>query len=269
MSETPKVLIFFAAGFNTEAETKDCFERAGAEVDVVHINAIVKAPEQLKQYDILVVPGGFSYGDDIGSGVVFANQLRTLLRKQIETFLDNGGLMLGVCNGFQVIMKAGLLTSPDGHFEERPSATLTWNQSARYEDRWVRLKVTGGRTPWLPDDGGIECPVRHAEGRFVPRDAATLKRLRDNGQLVLHYADERWQPATRFPENPNGSEEAVAGICSASGQVLGLMPHAECHTYYWHHPHWTRDNTQTLRDTNGLKLFQAGVNGAKQRLAKL
>ena len=265
MSEKPKVLVLFAAGINCDAETQAVFERCGAEAEVLHINELGKAPERVTEYDIITVPGGFSYGDDIGSGVVFAQQLRTMLRNPIEKFLERGGLMLGICNGFQVILKAGLLTAEDGCFDETSDVTLTWNTSARYEDRWVRLKVQGGSTPWLPQTGGIECPVRHAEGRFIAKDQATLNRLRDNGQLILHYADKNYDVCESYPANPNGSQESIAGICSKNGQILGLMPHPECHTYYWHHPHWTREGTRRLHDTNGLKLFQAGVDAALER----
>lgn len=265
MPQPPNVLVLRAAGTNCDVETETVFRRVGAEATTLHLNRLIERPDALKDYDIVVVPGGFSYGDDIGSGVVFARQLRTSLRRPIEMFLDRGGLLLGVCNGFQVLLKAGLLTAEHGHFEERPSATLTWNAGARYEDRWVRIFARGGRTPWFPRETRIECPVRHAEGRFVTRDQATWDRLLNNGQLVLFYADANWETALSFHANPNGSQGGVAGMCSKHGQVLGLMPHPECHTYHWHHPHWTRDNTGQLRDTAGLQLFANGVEAVATR----
>jgi phosphoribosylformylglycinamidine synthase len=251
-----------AAGTNCDIETVETFQRAGAEAEALHVNRLTEAPERLAAYNILCIPGGFSYGDDIGSGVVFAQQLRSALRPSIEKFLDNGGLALGICNGFQVLIKAGMLTASSGHFEEVPSATLTWNASARYEDRWIRMIATPGGTPWLPDADYFECPVRHAEGRFVARDEATFRRLEDAGQLVLRYADADWKQTEVYPANPNGSQASVAGLCSRSGQVLGLMPHPECHTEYWHHPQWTR-KSERPSEGDGMRLFRAGVTAAR------
>ncbi len=259
----PRVLVLRAAGTNCDVETVATFKRAGAEALAMHVNQLVADPKQLEQFQIICIPGGFSYGDDIGSGVVLAQQLRTSLREPIEGFLDNSGLMLGICNGFQVLLKAGLLTAEVGHFEEVPSATLTWNASARYEDRWVRILASGGSTPWLPEDDRIECPVRHAEGRFVTRDGETYQRLEASGQFVFRYADANWQPTSKYPANPNGSEASVAGMCSKSGQVLGLMPHPECHTHYWHHPNWSR-KTEQPEEGDGMRLFRAGVKAASE-----
>ena len=254
-----KVLNLRVAGTNCEIETAAVFEKAGAEVETLHFNALRGAPERVRDFNIIALPGGFSYGDDIGSGVVFAQQLRSVLRSEIERFLDNGGLMLGICNGFQVLVKSGLLTAADGHFEETPSATLTWNASARYEDRWVKLSAKGGRSPWMREDTTIECPVRHAEGRFITKDEATYQRLEENGQIVFHYLDADDQVTEAYPFNPNGSPKGIAGICSKSGQVIGLMPHPECHTEYWHHPEWTRNKSNTGEGA-GMVLFRNGVD---------
>lgn len=261
-----KVLVLRVAGTNCEIETAAAFESAGAESETLHFNQLRSSPERVQDYNIIAIPGGFSYGDDIGSGVVFAQQLRSVLRKEVERFLDNGGLMLGICNGFQVLVKSGLITAESGHFEDIPSATLTWNASARYEDRWVRLSAKGGQSPWIAKDCEIECPVRHAEGRFVTKDEATMKRLEANGQILFRYLDKDGNATEAYPFNPNGSPLGVAGACSKSGQVMGLMPHPECHTAYWHHPEWTR-NKRDHAEGEGMVLFRDGVNSLLARQA--
>ncbi len=273
-----RVLNLHASGTNCDKETARAFEQAGAEVETLHLNNLLKTPEKLLDYDILCLPGGFSYGDDIGSGVVFALQLRTLLRNQIEKFLDQNGLIIGICNGFQVLLKAGLLSAESGYFEETPSATLTWNHSNRYEDRWVHLSSPGReQNPWLPKALHFQAPVRHAEGRFITKDEQTYRRLEEAGQLVLFYTDSKGEKCSHYPHNPNGSQGAVAGMCSKSGQVLGLMPHPECAIFPWHFPSWTRElqNQESNETSSSAKqsqefpkarlIFQAGVETAKQK----
>jgi len=241
MSSKPQALILRATGTNCDVETENAFKVGGHECQVLHLNRVTEAPERLRDFDVIVVPGGFSYGDDIGSGVVLAHQIKRFLKAEMLKFLERGGRILGICNGFQALLRAGLLTAEDGHFEEKASATLTWNQSGRYEDRWVRLIMTGGSTPWIPEDANISCPVRHAEGRFVPKDDATYQRLMESGQIVVRYAGDDWKPAREYPANPNGSHDSVAGICSKSGLVLGMMPHPECALRPENFPGWTRE----------------------------
>lgn len=253
-----KVLVTRVAGTNCDVETAATFRLAGAEAEVLHFNRLAEAPERLRDYDIIALPGGFSYGDDIGSGVVYAQQMRLVLRVEIERFLERGGLMLGICNGFQTLVKSGLMTPKSGWFDEHPDVTLTWNASARYEDRWIRMQGHGGRTPWVAEDTVIECPVRHAEGRLIAKDEAVLRRLEDQGQVVFRYIDKEGKPTQRFPANPNGSQNAIAGLCSPSRQILGLMPHPECNVRYWHHPEWTRRDQQP-EFGEGFSVFKAGV----------
>ena len=259
---TPRALVLRAAGTNCERETAWTLDQAGASSDILHVNELLKAPERLHEYSLLVIPGGFSYGDDLGSGVVFANQLRTLLRGAIERFIEDGKLALGICNGFQVLLKAGLLTGKDV-FDEPPRATLTWNLSGRYEDRWVDLRIVSEKTPFVSGRKIVSYPVAHAEGRFVADDRM-LDELEADNQIVFQYVDDSGRPTQDFPRNPNGSARAIAGICSKSGQVLGLMPHPERNIRHFHHPEWTRMPRREWGD--GFELFQNAAAAAGEAL---
>lgn len=254
---TPQALVLRAAGTNCERETAWTLEAAGAKATILHINELMHAPTRMQDFQLCVIPGGFSYGDDLGSGVVFANQLRTRLKPAIEKFIENGNLMLGICNGFQVLLKAGLLTGKDV-FEDPPRATLTWNLTGRYGDRWVDLRIVSERTPFVSGRKIVSFPVAHAEGRFVA-PPAVLDELEADNQVVFQYVDTSGRPTQDFPFNPNGSERAIAGICSKSGQVLGLMPHPERNVRHFHHPEWTRLPKREWGD--GFELF---VNAVKR-----
>ncbi len=219
----------------------------------------------LRGSDAVIVPGGFSYGDDLGSGRIFANQLRHHLADTLAAFRDAGKLILGICNGFQILIKSGLLDSDDS---AGPGATLTWNASGRFIDRWVHLQVAGERCVFLKNVVRMYLPIAHAEGQFVGRDETTLDSLEQNGQLVLRYCDPpaacRSAPSSRPrgglappPSNPNGAARNVAGMCDASGRVLGLMPHPERFIDRTHHPQWTRMAPFTEGD--GLQLFRNAV----------
>jgi phosphoribosylformylglycinamidine synthase subunit PurQ / glutaminase len=256
----PLAIVLRAAGTNCERETAWALRRAGAGVDIYHVNELLEDPARLADYHLLALPGGFSYGDDLGSGVVFANQLRTRLKTQIERFLEDGRLILGICNGFQVLLKAGLLTGRDV-FDDPPRATLTWNLSGRYEDRWVDLRIVSDKTPFVSGRRIVSYPVAHAEGRFVAPDDV-LDELEEDQQIVFQYADPSGRPTQEAPYNPNGSARAIAGICSKSGQVLGLMPHPERNIRSFHHPDWQR-NPQA-GDGDGFELFENAVKRAGQ-----
>jgi phosphoribosylformylglycinamidine synthase subunit PurQ / glutaminase len=256
----PLALVLRAAGTNCERETAFALRQAGADADILHVNELLDNPARLGEYSLLAIPGGFSYGDDLGSGVVFANQLRTRLKAQIERFIEDGKLMLGICNGFQVLLKAGLLTGRDV-FDDPPRATLTWNLSGRYEDRWVNLRIVSERTPFVSGRRIVTYPVAHAEGRFVAPDDV-LDELENDQQIVFQYVDDNGRPAKGFPHNPNGSARGIAGICSKSGQVLGLMPHPERNLRRFHHPDWKRMPKQAHGD--GFELFQNAVRRAAQ-----
>ena len=254
----PTALVLRAAGTNCERETAWTLKQAGAEATILHVNQLIHSPSRLAEFQLVVIPGGFSYGDDLGSGVVFANQLRTRLKSAIERYIEDGNLMLGICNGFQVLLKAGLLTGRDV-FDDPPRATLTWNLSGRYGDRWVDLRIVSERTPFVSGRKIVSYPVAHAEGRFVA-PPAVLDELEADNQIVFQYVDGAGRPTQDFPFNPNGSERAIAGICSKSGQVLGLMPHPERNVRHFHHPEWTRLPKREHGD--GYELFVNAVKHA-------
>jgi len=254
----PKVLILRAPGTNCDVETAFAFETAGAEPTTLHLNRLLESPAAAEDYQILCLPGGFSYGDDMGAGRVFGNQIRYHLADRLHRFRDEGKLLLGICNGFQILIKSGLLLDDA---ETGPPATLTTNDSGKFEDRWVRLRVAGGKSVFLDGVEQMYLPVAHAEGKFVARDEATLNSLDKQGQLVLRYApldgSTSLAAAVDYPANPNGAQRHVAGVCDASGRVLGLMPHPERYIDPTQHPRWTRNEGGLVGD--GLKLFQNAV----------
>src|SRR5437588_1511361 len=249
----PRVLILRAPGANCDGETQFAFERAGAVAERVHVNRLRERPDLLKRYQVLVVPGGFTYGDDVAAGKILANQLAHFLGDELRRFRDAEKLILGICNGFQALLKAGLLMPPD---EDGPIATLAHNLTGRFEDRWVTLDVTPGRCPFLTGLGRLELPVAHGEGRFVCREQWILQGLQQTEQVVLRYVSPTGQ-AAGYPANPNGSEGDVAGLCDATGRVLGLMPHPERHVLPTQHPRWTRQGLAAEGD--GLALFRNAV----------
>jgi len=250
---TPKVLILRAPGTNCDGELAFAFERAGAECQKIHVNQVRESPGILKRFQILAIPGGFSYGDDVAAGKILATLFQNFLADAVREFRDAEKLILGVCNGFQVLLKAGLLVPPD---DDGPLATLAHNVSAKFEDRWVTLTATPGKCPFLKGIERLDVPVAHGEGNFICRKEWILKGLAQSGQIVLRYADPAGQPAG-YPYNPNGSQDDVAGICDATGRVLGLMPHPERHVLPTQHPRWTRTGLKPEGD--GLQLFRNAV----------
>ena len=244
----PKVLLIRAPGTNCDDETAYAFELAGASTRVVHVNALLAEPKQLHEHDIFCIPGGFSYGDDIGAGQVLALQIKHHLLEDLQQFRAAGKLILGICNGFQALIKSGLLVAPD---REGNRVTLTWNDNGRYTDRWVRLSPMGERCVFLRGVESMYLPIAHGEGKFVARDEATLNSLEATGQLSLRYGD------ASGADNPNGSVLDVAGLCDESGRVFGLMPHPERHIHRTHHPRWTRRRGDETPD--GLAIFRNAV----------
>ncbi|OWK43233.1 phosphoribosylformylglycinamidine synthase I [Fimbriiglobus ruber] len=249
----PNALILRAPGTNCDGETAFAFERAGAVVERIHINQLRESPKRLRQFQILVFPGGFSYGDDVGAGKILAAELRHFLADAVREFRDAEKLILGVCNGFQAMLKAGLLIPPD---EDGPLATLAHNTHARFEDRWVHLAVAPNKCPFLKGISRMYVPVAHGEGNFICRKEWILKGLGQSGQIVLRYTTADGS-AGGFPHNPNGSQDDVAGICDATGRVLGLMPHPERHVLPTQHPRWTREGLKLEGD--GMQLFRNAV----------
>jgi phosphoribosylformylglycinamidine synthase I len=250
---TPRVLILRAPGANCDAEAQFAFEKAGAIAERVHINRLREQPASLNRYQILVIPGGFTYGDDVAAGKILATQLAHFLGDALRVFRAREKLILGICNGFQAILKAGLLMLPD---EDGPLATLTRNSSGKFEDRWITLQVTPGRCPFLTGLDRLVLPVAHGEGRFLCRQEWLLQGLEQAGQVVLRYVNPAGG-AAGYPDNPNGSQGDVAGLCDATGRVLGLMPHPERHVLPTQHPRWTRRGLASEGD--GLALFRNAV----------
>ncbi len=249
----PQALIVRAPGANCDEETQFALERAGAVAERVHVNRLREQPNLLRRFQMLVIPGGFTYGDDVAAGKILAVQLTHHLGDALREFRDAEKLILGICNGFQVLLKAGLLIPPD---EEGPLATLAHNASGKFEDRWVHLQATPGNCPFLTGYDRLELPVAHGEGNFLCRAPWILQGLEQAGQVVLRYVDPEGGPAG-YPFNPNGSAGNVAGVCDATGRVLGLMPHPERHVLPTHHPRWTRNGLAPEGD--GLRLFRNAV----------
>ena len=249
---SPRALILRAPGTNCDHETAYAFERAGAIARRVHVAALTDKPAMLDEFQIFCIPGGFSYGDDIASGRILALQLRTFLSEALERFRDRGGLILGICNGFQVLLQTSLLLHDP---TTGPLATLAANTSGRFIDRWVPLDVRPSRCVFFEGLSRLELPVAHAEGRFRSRSPATLDALEASGQLVLRYGTN----AAGEPSNPNGSQANVAGVCDESGRVLGLMPHPERFLDALQHPALAGTAEARGRNGVGLALFTNAV----------
>ncbi len=255
-----RALIVRTAGTNCDRETDFAFRLAGAETTLLHVNALRAEPDRLDDYHVLVIPGGFSYGDDLGAGKVLANEFLTKLREPIDRFLEDGKLIIGICNGFQVLVKTGLLP---GLERWRQQATLTFNDSHLFEDRWTYLAAPANRCVLVEEGERIYLPVAHAEGKFVVQDESLLDELRRNGQIVYRYTDREGRSAG-YPWNPNGSVDDIAGVCDPTGRILGMMPHPERHCLPLHDPRWPREG---LKDEGeGLRIFQRAVGVVRDML---
>ena len=253
-----KVAVITGYGLNTDYESVEAFRLVGASPVRIHINDLIAGKDSLENYQIMMIPGGFSYGDHLGSGKVLANKFRYSLRKELKNFIEADKLILGVCNGFQILVKMGILPALDGELFSQ-SVTITYNQSGQFESRWVSLKLSE-KSPCVWTKGlqtPLDAPVRHGEGRFIVKDDATLQKLWDRNLVVYTY-----NPNT-YPNNPNGSTDGIAGICNESGLIFGMMPHPECHLIPQHHPQWTR---QANPDTTGLVIFDNAVKYAQKKL---
>jgi len=258
-----RTLVLRAAGTNCDEETAYAFRKAGAKAELVHINELVRKEKDLSDYHILAIPGGFTYGDDISAGRILANELKYKLADQLLHFIEEGKLVLGICNGFQVLVKAGLLPALKGHGKAQ-EATLGWNDSGRFEDRWVYLKVEpGNRCAFTKGlEGVLYMPVAHAEGKFIaPQEV--IKSIEENGQVVLRYVDPSGNLAG-YPWNPNGSLGNIAGICDPTGRIFGLMPHPERHVEGVQHPRWPREGLKEHGD--GMGIFTNAVRYVKENL---
>ncbi len=243
-----KALILRCAGANCNNETETAFRMAGCETEQVHVNQLISGDKKLSDYSIMAIPGGFSYGDYIAAGKILANQLSVKLRKEMQEFIDSGKVVVGICNGFQVLVRTGFLPG-DGM-----KATLANNSSGRFECRWIRLKRSNENkiTEGISE---IDVPVAHGEGRFFA-DGKTLKKLEENGQVVFRYS------SSEYPDNPNGSLNDIAGISNIQGNVIGLMPHPERHLACNNHPKQARRNCE---EGEGLQFFRNIVRYCRRR----
>lgn len=250
----PSILILHASGTNRDGEAARACELAGGAPEIVHINQLRRGTRQFANYQMLLLPGGFSYGDALGAGARLALDLQVYFHDELHAFVESGKPVLGICNGFQTLVKAGVFEPRTTHHAPR-SVTLTENASGGFECRWVHLAVNPQAKAGFLDeiDDLIFCPVAHGEGNFQVADEATLTRLEKENLIALRYVDGEGRPAGgRYPLNPNGSVADIAGICNAQGNVLGLMPHPEDHILPLQNPLWEKGGL-------GLALFQAMV----------
>ncbi len=255
----PKVCLLRTDGTNCDNETSYAFEKAGAECKMVHVNQLRTGEEDLSHYQLLVLSGGFSYGDDVHSGKILAVELTSFLKESLQSFVDSGKPILGICNGFQVLVRTGLL--PDGRMGHINS-TLMNNDSGRFECRWINTKVeespcifTRGMTGSI-----ISMQSAHGEGKFFT-DQEQLKKLENSNRVVFRYVNDSGSPTMEYPYNPNGSLNSIAGICDETGLVLGLMPHPERFVELHQHPNWRRGH---LESAHGLPVFINAVNYCQQ-----
>ena len=267
-----KAIVLRAAGINCDMETEDALELAGAEAERVHINRIIEDKSALEKCQILVFPGGFSYGDDVAAGKILANQVVHHLYEPVQKLIDAGKLVLGICNGFQVLVKAGILPG-NGQTSHQDTVTITYNDSNKFEDRWVYLAPQTEKCIFIEPGRQIYLPIAHAEGKVVTKDEAALETLKSGGYVAFKYVDENGEEGP-YPVNPNGSVDSIAGLTDTTGRVLGLMPHPERHVRPTQHPHWTRlhkrrgmkDDGREMIDADGMTIFNNAVKYVQDNL---
>jgi phosphoribosylformylglycinamidine synthase len=258
----PKALVLQAYGSNRDFDVMEALTFAGADVRGVPLNELRQNKALFSEYQMIVVPGGFSYADALGAGKLLALDLASYFAEEISAFVESGKPVIGICNGFQALVKSGILPgdfpSPTGG--GRDGATLTFNAQGHFECRWVTLAPVSQTCIWTRDlDDPIECPIAHGEGNFQASNLFPLSSFIENDQIALTYIYPDGSPANgEYPFNPNGSLLDIAGICNPQGNVLGLMPHPENHIHPHQHPQWTRG----VKGNSGLKLFENGVNYA-------
>lgn len=251
-----RTLIITGYGINCEKEMALAVHKAGSEVEVQHFHTLMSEPSILHTFDWLIIPGGFSFGDELGGGKVFANRiLHSDLKQHLEEFVGSGKAILGICNGFQILTKLGLLP-----FGDESCVSLGPNASDVFENRWVHHTLPPSRCMLTEGLTQLTLPIRHAEGRFVAAPGIR-KKLFEQGQVVLQYADESFSATETYPQNPNGSTDGIAGICDETGRILGMMAHPEAFLSSWHHPHQSRLKWQgaPLPPPDGLTFFQTAV----------
>lgn len=259
-----KAIVLRAAGINCDLETVHALELAGASADRIHINRLIENPSLLDDYQIMVFPGGFSYGDDVAAGKILANQIVHHLSDAISKFIDDGKLVLGICNGFQVLVKTGILPDIAGSEPvEGNHVSIIDNDCGKFEDRWVHLEAGTERCVFVTPGQKIYLPIAHGEGKVVTQDRETLDKIVSGGHVAFRYVDADGNEGS-FPINPNGSIDSIAGLTDSTGRVMGLMPHPERFTHMTQHPQWGR-----LKDggkPDGMTIFDNAVEYVRTNL---
>jgi phosphoribosylformylglycinamidine synthase subunit PurQ / glutaminase len=268
MDGTAKALVITGFGLNCENETAIALRACGAQADELHLNLLIRRPERLRDYRLLAFVGGFSFGDHLGAGTVFANRVRHTLGPELQRFIDDGKLVIGICNGFQTLTRIGLVPALEGNYFQ-PQAALAPNDQGVFRDAWVTLQCNPA-SPCVFTRGIdlIPLPIRHGEGKFVVDNEETLAQLEERHLVAMRYVcPDTGRVATDFPDNPNGSWNAIAGICDPSGRVFGLMPHPEAYLSPYNHPHWTRQKINGVLPEQGLgrQIFQNAVDYLRDR----
>ncbi len=266
-----RVLVLTGLGLNCEAETAEAFRLAGSRPEQVHLLDLLEGGEapRLADYRVLAFIGGFAFGDHLGAGFVFANKIRDKLYDQLLEFIEAGGLALGICNGFQTMVRLGLLPGLDGDYRT-PRAALAPNNRLGYRDAWVRLAFDeASPCVWTRGLTQLELPARHGEGKFLAENDELLTRLERAGQVAARYVDADGVATEAWPANPNGSPRGVAGVCDPTGRLFGLMPHPDAFLYPFHHPRWERRqaNGELPTEGAGLRIFRNGVDAAAALIA--
>lgn len=272
--KTVNALILTGFGLNCDYETAHAFELAGADAHRVHINRLVSGEVKLKDFQILAFGGGFSWGDDHGAGVIQALKMKNHIGQDLLEFVDQGKLIVGICNGFQALVNLGLLPGLDEDYTQR-SVSVTYNDCGNFRDQWVHLAANQESScVFTKDISMADFPVRHGEGKFIA-DQQIVDRLIANNQIVFKYADRSGNPANgEFPLNPNGSMEDIAGICDPTGRIFGLMPHPEAYNHVTNHPDWPllmqqqkrQGKTVDAEKTVGIQLFENSVAYIKEHV---
>ncbi|MCB9882547.1 MAG: phosphoribosylformylglycinamidine synthase subunit PurQ [Planctomycetes bacterium] len=268
-----RVLVITGLGLNCEVETRIAFERCGASTTQVHLLDLLEGKVgaqavRLPDFSIIAFVGGFAFGDHLGAGFVFANKIRWRLYDQLLEFIEGGGSALGICNGFQTMVRLGILPGLDGDYRT-PRTALAPNEQLGYRNAWVTLRFEANSPCiWTRGLDRMDLPARHGEGRFLTESEALLERLEREGLVAARYVDEAGLPTMAWPANPNGSPGGVAGICDPSGRLFGLMPHPDAYLHAYHHPDWPRRAARgtLVEGSTGLTIFQNGVDHAAAAL---
>lgn len=262
MRKQVKVMVLAGFGLNCEVETGHAFRLAGATVELVHLTDLLNGTRHLSEFAIVAFPGGFAFGDHLGAGFVFANRIRHRMYDRLVDFIDRGGLAIGICNGFQMMTRLGMLPGLDGDYRT-PRATLAPNDHLGYRNAWVRLAVNrDSPSVWTRGLESLYLPSRHGEGKFLVESPELMQHLEDAGQVAVRYVDETGEPTEDWPANPSGSPGGIAGVCDPSGRLFGMMPHPDAFLYRFQHPQWFQGAADDTEEGQGLAIFRNGVDYA-------